>query len=304
MGTIAARLSLDDLIDREKKLHLYFCVHDTGPGLTTEQIGRLFHRYSQATPKTHVTYGGSGLGLYICRELAEKQGGGVGVASHPDKGSAFAFWIETRAVATPEEAAAGLSGRLSKPLSISRAGSLEFSTTSHSSQDLSHRPGLESKRTINRHQGGFHILLVEDNLVNQRILTKQLETAQCTVTVANNGEEALSILEKSNISQNIEQPPHSTSDKDADLISTDLILMDIEMPVMDGLQCTRRTREFELAGQISRHLPIIAVTANVRQELKDAALAAGVDSVLSKPCTVSDVLVRVEEHLVESPRLR
>ncbi|KAK5710043.1 hypothetical protein LTR17_019205 [Elasticomyces elasticus] len=95
-------VALPDLAEDEEKVYVYFCIQDSGPGLTEEQMDRLFQRFSQATSKTHITYGGSGLGLYISRELAEKQGGGVGVASKPDEGSVFAFYIETRAANTPE----------------------------------------------------------------------------------------------------------------------------------------------------------------------------------------------------------
>lgn len=80
----------------EVPLYLYFCVQDTGPGVSSDEMERLFKRFSQANSRTHISYGGSGLGLYICRELAEKQGGGVGVASRPGEGSVFGFYIETR----------------------------------------------------------------------------------------------------------------------------------------------------------------------------------------------------------------
>lgn len=87
----------------EEPLYLYFCVQDTGPGVTPEEMERLFKRFSQANSKTHISYGGSGLGLYICRELAEKQGGGVGVASRPNEGSVFGFYIETRHAKAPDD---------------------------------------------------------------------------------------------------------------------------------------------------------------------------------------------------------
>ncbi|TKA62197.1 hypothetical protein B0A55_10530 [Friedmanniomyces simplex] len=294
--------TLPELTSDEEKLYIYFCVQDTGLGVTPHQMGRLFKRFSQATSKTHIAYGGSGLGLYICRELAEKQGGGVGVASHPGKGSAFAFYIETRAAAAPEQITAELSTTTtSKPpatageaSSLPRRPSPRLGVTNgaaspaeiHGSSQPSARLQPES----------LHVLLVEDNLVNQRVLAKQLQMAKCKVTVANHGAEALGILKKADCWRR-EWSGAPQSGNQADRLRIEVVLMDVEMPVMDGLTCSRRIRELEGEGQITKHLPIIAVTANVRQEQKDTALAAGVDSVLSKPFTVGEVLARIREVL-------
>ena len=95
--------ALPALEDGEVPLYLYFCVQDTGPGVAPDEMDKLFKRFSQANSRTHIAYGGSGLGLYICRELAEKQGGGVGVASRPNEGSVFGFYIETRRAKGPDE---------------------------------------------------------------------------------------------------------------------------------------------------------------------------------------------------------
>ena len=77
-------------------VYLKFSISDTGRGLNLKEQEKLFHRFSQASPKTHIEYGGSGLGLFITRQLTELQGGEVGVASEPEKGSTFAFYIRTR----------------------------------------------------------------------------------------------------------------------------------------------------------------------------------------------------------------
>ncbi|KAK3617808.1 hypothetical protein LTR56_025042 [Elasticomyces elasticus] len=288
-------VALPDLAEDEEKVYVYFCVQDTGPGLTEEQMDRLFQRFSQATSKTHITYGGSGLGLYISRELAEKQGGGVGVASKPDEGSVFAFYIETRAANPPEHVPA------ERPI-----------FTSSSSKDANHdlprrtpsNPEIANGSASSEHkksppdavhqQNGFHILLVEDNEVNQKVLARQLQKAKCTVSVANHGIEALEVLDSATCRRRSHANTSSAGDH-AHSRQIEVILMDVEMPEMDGLQCTRRIRELESEGKITRHLPVIATTANVRQEQKDEALSAGVDSVLSKPFTVSEVLAKIRE---------
>lgn len=99
---VSGRLNtaLPALKEGEETLYLYFCVQDTGPGLQPTEIERLFKRFSQASSKTHISYGGSGLGLYISRELAEKQGGQVGVASRWGEGAVFAFYLESRKAET------------------------------------------------------------------------------------------------------------------------------------------------------------------------------------------------------------
>lgn len=101
----------------------------------------------------------------------------------------------------------------------------------------------------------LHVLIVEDNLVNQRVLAKQLRNLGMQVAVANHGGEALEHLRKTS---------YCISDASAKPLS--LILMDWEMPVMDGLTCVRSIRQLQAEGSVHGHVPVIAVTANVRSE--------------------------------------
>lgn len=158
--------------------YLYFCVQDTGPGLSPQQIERLFKRFSQASPRTHITYGGSGLGLYICRELAEKQGGEVGVASTPGRGSVFAFYIESQPAQASDDALEKLS-RLPnppEPIMVSDRPGLpsikSFDTGDKSVDDMSHstapqtpkssaRPSQTPLPSSQAPETGYRILLVE-----------------------------------------------------------------------------------------------------------------------------------------------
>jgi CheY-like chemotaxis protein len=114
----------------------------------------------------------------------------------------------------------------------------------------------------------MRILIVEDNLVNQRVLQKQLRNKGFAVELANHGGEALDILKKSVF----------WSGNETTGLDLAVILMDLEMPVMDGLTCARKIRELEADGTISSHVPIIAVTANARLQQVEAALAAGMVS--------------------------
>ena len=127
----------------------------------------------------------------------------------------------------------------------------------------------------------IQVLLVEDNLVNrkgspttfqpvradhrlEKVLSKQLQKAGCTVYVANHGQEALDFLQHSQLWK--DSPGGEP---------VDVVLMDLEMPIMDGLTCARRIRELQAQGALIRHVPLIAVTANARQEQIQTSMAAG-----------------------------
>ncbi|KAI8940293.1 hypothetical protein NX059_003994 [Plenodomus lindquistii] len=236
-----------------EELYLTFRVQDSGIGLEENEIEKIFERFQQAHVKTHVQYGGSGLGLFISKELSEKQGGEIGVCSTPGRGSTFGFYVKTRRGAQHVT-------NLPKPIRHKDEATLQQ----------------------------MQVLLVEDNVINQQVLGKQLRKAGCVVEVANHGLEALQILEQKTF---------------------DIVLMDCEMPVLDGLSATRSIREKEvssqgLLGDALAHgarggarLPIIAVTANVRQEQMDQALDAGADRVVQKPFKAKDLVQMMKEYV-------
>jgi CheY-like chemotaxis protein len=121
----------------------------------------------------------------------------------------------------------------------------------------------------------LHVLLVEDNAINQKILAQQLRKTGCAkVHVADHGLDALELLSTTTFfkSAGVEQIPLS------------IILLDVEMPIMDGLACARRIRELERTQEITRHVPIIGITANARVEQIASCIEAGMDEVV-----VSDV---------------
>jgi CheY-like chemotaxis protein len=120
----------------------------------------------------------------------------------------------------------------------------------------------------------LHILVVEDNKINQNVLVRQLRLLGCTVYTADHGLEALEFLSRSNF--NI-SPTHGTGVLTPP-IRLSVILMDLEMPVMDGLACVRRIRQMEAEGKVT-HVPIIAVTANARSDQTSGAMGAGMVSI-------------------------
>lgn len=239
-----------------EKVFIHFAVQDTGRGLSEDETKLLFLRFSQASPRTHVQYGGSGLGLFISRELVELQGGEIGVASKAGEGSTFAFYVKARKSTVPKEITNQLPSADIRKSSLPKQPAFSASVKASSQAPPLAKPIAKDS---------LKILIVEDNLVNQRVLQKQLRNLGCIVHVANHGGECLDRLRESTFWAGHE---HSGLD-------LSVILMDLEMPVMDGLTCARKIRELEANGDVVRHVPIIAVTANARSEQIDTALAAG-----------------------------
>lgn len=263
---------------------VYIKIHvkDSGRGLTDPERVLLFQRFSQASPRTHVQYGGSGLGLFISRELTELQGGQIGVASQPGVGSTFAFYIKARRCEAPAmipEATQHMLN-LKHPSKIIRDGPSSLNNLSPLSR--SPEPG--------HHQlvlGAKHVLVVEDNLVNQKVLSKQLRMAGCIVSVANHGQEALDFLATTRF----------WAGRELNGAELSLILMDLEMPVMDGLTCVKRIRRLQTEGLVVRHVPVIAVTANARSAQIAVAKEAGMDSVVTKPFRISELIPEMDRQL-------
>ncbi|PIA89674.1 Transcription factor SKN7 [Cercospora beticola] len=305
-------------------LYLQFAVYDTGRGLSEDEMKLLFQRFRQASPKTYKQYGGSGLGLYISRELCELQGGQIGVSCGNGK-TVFTFFVKAkRWVPSEEEDIAALpvpvryASASSSPVVYSKGGS----TTLNDEADQLGTPREENGNMIeNFHprqqpfarqqsfgaanqmpvfytsqvkarkdstengQKALHVLIVEDNLINQKVMSQQLRRAGCTVHVANHGIECLNFLESSTYCS-------STT-------PLSVVLLDLEMPEMDGLTCIREIRRREAAGSIISHVPVIAVTANARSEQINNAIEAGMDQVVTKPFRIPELVPQMERLVAE-----
>lgn len=260
-----------------QEVYIQFAVQDTGRGLNDEEKKLLFLRFSQASPRTHVQYGGSGLGLFISRELTELQGGEIGVASEAGKGSTFAFYVKARRTDQPKDPSNSLPASLIRPQPDLRPKNYpkikDFAATEPQNKSTAAPAALDRP---SHNPNGLKLLIVEDNLVNQRVLQKQLKNLGFEVHVANHGGEALDRLKESTYYGENDKLKGMT--EGSDLLEISVVLMDQEMPVMDGLACTKRIREWEREGRLVRHVPIIAVTANARSEQISALLAAGMVS--------------------------
>lgn len=298
------RQSLGELI------YVRFKVQDTGCGLTAEERQILFQRFKQASPRTHAQYGGNGLGLFISKRLAELHGGRIGVASEAGKGSIFCFYIQVGRSGLPSHEQTN-----TRPLPIEKHVGSDDSLQRQLSpqrQDVASTGGQGASLVATRASKEFDarqtsILVVEDNLINQRVLGRQLRKMGCTVYLANDGLEALTFLSTTRFATpvstaNAVTPTDlghdlGTADSTAGL-PLDVVLMDLEMPNMDGLTCVREIRKREASGEFTEHVPVIAITANVRDQQVATARESGMDAVVSKPFRVPDLLKKVEALLL------
>jgi PAS domain S-box-containing protein len=220
-------------------LVLRFSVQDQGIGMTPEQKTRLFQPFSQADESTTRQFGGTGLGLVICKNLAEMMGGSVGVASELGKGSTFWFTVRL-ARATP--------GFLQ-----SQASDLAV-YADQQANPLALETKLERRNSLR----GARILLVEDNEINQELAIDLLAGIGCEVDLAENGRVAIDKIASSGY---------------------DLVLMDMQMPEMDGLRATREIRKDVSLND----LPIVAMTANAMGSDREQCMLAGMNDYLAKP---------------------
>jgi hypothetical protein len=203
-----------------EEIFLEFAVQDTGRGLSDEEKKLLFQRFSQASPRTHVQYGGSGLGLFISRELTELQGGEIGVSSESGKGSTFAFYIKCRRSYPPEDPTENL------PITTTSLSRVQSNAKEHviveptKVKDFAAMHKKSAKDRANAQRAHLNVLIVEDNLVNQKVLQRQLNNHSITTYVANHGGEALEKLKESQYWQ--ANGPGA--------LELDVVLMDKEMP--------------------------------------------------------------------------
>jgi signal transduction histidine kinase/CheY-like chemotaxis protein len=215
-----------------------FAVIDTGIGISSENCSKLFQPFTQIDSSDRREHGGTGLGLSISKRFVELMGGEIGVESRPGFGSTFWFSIPLPETQLAAEVAA------KEP---------EIKT-------LTQAPAPATK----------HILIVEDNLVNQRLASRFTGKLGYTSDLALNGQEAVDMVMSNQYA---------------------LVLMDCQMPVMDGFEATEQIRRRETG----RRTPIIAVTARAMKDDEQRCVAAGMDGFIPKPLDL-DKLARVLEE--------
>ncbi|KEQ68735.1 hypothetical protein M436DRAFT_57694, partial [Aureobasidium namibiae CBS 147.97] len=291
------------------EIFLSLSVQDSGKGMSDEELKLLFNRFSQASPKTYKQYGGSGLGLFISRELTDLQDGQIGVHSEPEKGSTFSFYIKARrAVEDDEDLGEGTltTPTLNTPVTYTRdpaSNSLEvrLDGSSHETTHTAIRKLSAVSTDYTEEKPHLHVLVVEDNVINQRVMSQQLRRLGCTVHLANHGLEALEFLRKTSFwadrpppTRDHEEAPSPKTRPHSDVIPLSVVLMDLEMPVLGGLETVKRIRSLQSEGAIFGHVPVIAVTANARGEQIAVAIDHGMDSVITKPFRIPELVPQME----------
>ena len=380
-GEINLRVQRESV--KEESICLHFSVEDTGIGIAAEQQTHIFEAFTQVDGSTARRFGGTGLGLTICRQLVEMMGGRIWVESAPGKGSTFHFTASfgvSRAAGSPlsvEKAQLigmralvvddnltnrgilerllaawgmkpalagdgaealrtlvqaseanqpfalvltdanmpqmdgfqltgevrkdprlsgatimmlssagqrgdaarcrelGLAGYLTKP--VGQAELLDALLRAVASKRSTEKPALVTRHLLREEKRTLHILLAEDNAVNQMLASRVLGKHGHSVVTAANGRQALERLAND---------------------SFDLVLMDIQMPEIDGFEATAAIRKKEV--ETGTHLPIIAMTAHALQGDKERCLTAGMDGYLSKPLNVKELLAVVQSVLEKS----
>lgn len=214
-------------------------VSDTGIGMTSDQVARIFRPFAQAETSTARNYGGTGLGLSICRTLAKMMGGEICVESEPGKGSSFHVWL---------------------PLPATRAAQADRSET-------------ETLLTCK-------VLVTDDNPINLAVARAILEAAGATVETATDGGQALDRLRSGGF---------------------DIVLMDVHMPIMDGVEAVARVRDGQ-AGR--RDIPVIALTADAMTGEAVRLMDLGFNGLQAKPVQPGALIAAIVEALSVVPRAR
>jgi PAS domain S-box-containing protein len=220
----------------DSDVNLLFSVKDTGAGIPIEQQANLFKAFSQADSSITRKFGGTGLGLAICEKLVKLMNGKIWFESEPGKGSEFKFIISFKIAAAPVE----------KAVSVEEP------------PDLSNR----------------HILLVEDNDINQLVASEIIKRTGANLTIAGDGEQAVNLVRQHKY---------------------DLVLMDIHMPVMDGLTATVKIRNLNKPEM--KELPILAMTAKAMSEDYNKSIEAGMNDHISKPISPATLYSKLSEWL-------
>ncbi|WP_276496252.1 PAS domain-containing hybrid sensor histidine kinase/response regulator [Pontibacter litorisediminis] len=232
-GSIKVKLRLKE--QHAHRASLLFKVVDTGMGIPSDKLEKVFEEFEQADANISRTHGGTGLGLAISQRLLGLYGSKLQVESEPGKGSCFYFSLN---------------------LKIGEA-----------------TPDVNRQQDEPKSARGVRLLLVEDNKINIYVLSQYLTNWGVRFDVVGNGQQALEMVSEHNY---------------------DLVLMDLQMPVMDGYEASRRIREME--GGKFHNLPIIALTASARSDYERKLAASGINGILAKPFNPNTLYKLIASH--------
>jgi PAS domain S-box-containing protein len=260
-------LALEVVRETAENLTVCFKVRDTGIGISKDQQGQLFQSFTQLDGSSSRKYGGTGLGLAISKQLVELLGGEVGVTSAAGRGSTFSFTAAFERQASEELSFSGSNASGGSNKVEPENGSLKnlgVQIAAEKTTTPSGTPAPVTRHSISDQQVPIvarqaRILLAEDNIVNRCITLRLLEKLGVKAEAVTNGREAVEAVAKAEF---------------------DLVLMDCQMPGMDGYEATAKIRNAE---RNRRHTPVCALTANAMEGDREKCIAAGMDDYVAKP---------------------
>ncbi|KAE9992600.1 hypothetical protein EG327_008475 [Venturia inaequalis] len=283
------KLSVIILQETEEAYHVQFEVADTGIGIEEDVRKKLFKPFSQADSSTARRFGGTGLGLTISKNLVELMHGSIELESRLGSGTKARFWLPMKKVPEQNDGSplvdlSAIPDRLQSEVSVTYGSSADLEATPPGTPPV--RSGLLTRAASMSRPDGIpptfetymnlpaeervkiHVLVVEDNHVNQQIALKTIQKLGFSVNAVWNGQEALDYLLKE---------PTKEAPK------PNIILMDVQMPVMDGYRATHTIRTTSPFKEMINDIPIVAMTASAIQGDKEKCTRAGMDDYLSKP---------------------
>ncbi|MEM6978023.1 MAG: PAS domain-containing protein [Planctomycetota bacterium] len=266
-GRVSLEISPGEASGDATRCGVRFAVSDTGIGISESQQNQVLRAFTQADTSMTRRFGGTGLGLSISRQLVELMGGQLQLSSEIGVGTTFSFDL-TMAIA------AELSSALSDEHRDDERDLVGTNPDSHLGVEVGSKDQLPNAET-----GGLRILVAEDGLTNQHVISGLLQSLRHQCSIASDGRETIAQWE---------------------LGSFDLILMDMHMPVMDGLEATRIIRRREC--DTGQHIPIIALTAAAMREDAIACREAGMDDYLTKPILRRQLRATLDKHANKTDR--
>ncbi len=234
-GEVIVKLQIQN--ETEQKTQLRFSVRDTGPGMDKAELDRLFQRFFQT--KTGIKFGGTGLGLSICKQLVDLMNGKIGVESDPGIGSTF--WFELELLKGVNE--------------VSSTKNFQLSDFSNSFSG--------------------HVLVAEDNIINQKVISQYLTKLGFTADIAQNGAEAVELFQSK---------PY------------DLVLMDCNMPVMNGYDATRKMNALQSHLSQNKQIKIVALTAEGQITGRSKCFDAGMSDFINKPILIEEFVTILKKY--------
>lgn len=252
-GEIKVAVSLEQ-IDNDR-IRIHNSITDTGIGIPADKINKLFKPFSQVDGTEGKNFGGTGLGLVICKEFTNLMEGDISVKSNQGAGSQFNFSVVLKKQ--------HISAEQLKELAENE---LKFE------KDLAQNASIDLKANYEKRKE-YKLLLAEDNLINQKVVIRMLNSAGYQVDAVMNGEQVLRVYSQKNY---------------------DLILMDVQMPGVDGYTATKKIREME---PHKNSVPIIAITAHALVGDREKCIEAGMNEYISKPVIAKEIVLLIDRLL-------